>query len=81
MDALFRTLAVEATVHHLDLRLGHPSEEGIAETRRVLDGLLARPAPIKDSVRYALIGTGRESVTEEEAQALGVDVERLPLFG
>lgn len=81
VDTLFRTLAVEATVHHLDLRLGKPSEEGIAETRRVLDGLLGRPAPIRHSVRYALIGTGRESLTEEEAQALGVDAERLPLFG
>jgi uncharacterized protein (TIGR03083 family) len=81
VDALFRTLAVEATVHHLDLRLGKPSEEGIAETRRVLDGLLGRPARIKDSVRYALIGTGRESPTEEESQALGIDAERLPLFG
>ncbi len=81
VDALFRTLAVEATVHHLDLRLGEPSEEGIAETRRSLDGLLGRPAPIKDSVRYALIGTGRASPTEEEAGALGADAERLPLFG
>lgn len=57
------------------------SEAGIAETHRVLDGLLGRPAPIKDSVRYALIGTGRESPTAEEAQALGLDTERLPLFG
>lgn len=81
VDALFRTLAVEATIHQLDLELGEPSQEGLAEARRVLDGLLGRPAPIKDSVRYALIGTGRELPTEEEAQALGGDVERLPLFG
>ena len=80
VDALFRTLAVEATVHHLDLRLGEPSEEGLAETRRVLDGLLGRPAPIEDAVRYALVGTGRESLTEDEAGAFGADVERLPLF-
>lgn len=81
MDALFRTLAVEATVHHLDLRLGGPSEESVAETRRVLDGLLGRPAPINDSVRYAFIGTGRASPTEKEARALGTDAGRLPLFG
>ncbi len=81
VDALFRTLAVEATIHHLDLRLGEPSEEGLAETRRVLDGLLGRPAPIEDAVRYALIGTGRESLTEGEADALGADVDRLPLCG
>ncbi|MGB7449861.1 MAG: maleylpyruvate isomerase, partial [Ornithinimicrobium sp.] len=68
-------------VHHLDLPHGKPSEEGIAETRRVLDGLLGRPAPINDSLRYILVGTGRESPTEKECQALGVDTERLPLFG
>lgn len=81
VDALFRTLAVEATVHHLDLRLGTPSEEGIAEARQVLDGLLGRSAPVNDSVRYVLVGTGRESPTDEEAAALGVDAKRLPLFG
>lgn len=32
-------------------------------------------------IRYALIGTGRDSPTEEEAEALGLDAERLPLFG
>jgi hypothetical protein len=37
---LCSTLAVEATVHHMDLRLGAPSREGLSETRRVLDGLL-----------------------------------------
>ena len=81
VDALFRTLAVEATVHHLDLWLGEPSEEGLAETRRVLDGLLGRPAPIEDAVRYALIGTGRESPTADEVDAFGADAGRLPLFG
>ena len=81
VDALFRTLAVEATVHHLDLRLGQPSQVGLEETRRVLDGLLGRAAPIEDAVRYALIGTGREPPTENEADAFGADVERLPLFG
>ncbi|MEP7035961.1 MAG: maleylpyruvate isomerase N-terminal domain-containing protein [Actinomycetota bacterium] len=81
VDALFRTLAVEATVHHLDLRLGKPSQAGLAETRRVLDGLLGHRGPIADSSRYVLIGTGREPLTGEEADALGADAERLPLFG
>ena len=31
VDTLFRTLAVEATVHQLDLRLGRSSEEGLTE--------------------------------------------------
>lgn len=71
VDALFRTLAVEATVHHLDLRLGKPSEAGLAVTRREPDGLLGQPGPIADASRYALIGTGREPLTDEESAALG----------
>jgi hypothetical protein len=78
---LLSTLAVEATVHHLDLRLGECSAAGLAETRRVLDGLLGRPAAVGDDVRWALVGTGRESPTVEELAALGDDAGRLPLFG
>lgn len=81
VDALFRTLAVEATVHHLDLRLGNPSEAGLEQTRRVLDGLLGQCLPIADASRYALIGTGREAPTDEEHDILGAAAERLPLFG
>lgn len=81
VDGLCRTLAVEATVHQLDLRLGEPSEAGLEETRRVLDGLLGQLGPIADSSRYALIGTGREPLTGEEADALGTAAERLPVFG
>ncbi len=81
VDALFRTLAVEATVHQLDLRLGEASEAGPAEVRRVLDGLLGRSPSIADASRYALIGTGREPLTHEEADELGPAAKRLPLFG
>ena len=81
VDTLFRTLAVEATVHQLDLRLGRSSEEGLNETRHVLDGLLGQRAPIADASRYALIGTGREPLTEAETHALGSVARRLPLFG
>jgi hypothetical protein len=81
LDTLFRTLAVEATVHHLDLQLGRPSVEGLAETRHVLDGLLGRPGPIDDEIRYVLIGTGREPLTDDETRAFGSQAERLPLFG
>lgn len=49
--------------------------------RRSNVGLLGRRAPIEDAVRYALIGTGRESLTDDEVGAFGADVERLPLFG
>lgn len=78
---LFSTLAVEATVHQLDMRLGEPSEWGLAETRHLLDSLLGRPAPIADDTRYALIGTGREEIRDDERDQLGTDSERLPLFG
>lgn len=78
---LCSTLAVEATVHHLDLRLGEPSVLGLAEARRVLDGLLRRPAPIADDTRYILVGTGREVPSDDERALLGADLDRLPLFG
>jgi hypothetical protein len=78
---LCSTLAVEATVHHLDLELGAPSHPGLHEVRRVLDGLLGRPAPISDDKRYALIGTGRLPLSAEEQTLLGADAASLPLFG
>jgi hypothetical protein len=84
---LITTLAVEATVHHLDLtvRLPHapgPSPEGLAVVRATLDGLLGRPAPADWSdERYARAGTGRAALTEAERAALGAAAERLPLFG
>ncbi|XKK61766.1 hypothetical protein HFP71_02405 [Streptomyces sp. ARC32] len=44
------TLAVEATVHHLDLTVGLPDAPGPSATgpgavRATLDGLLGRPVP------------------------------------
>ena len=79
--ALRSTLAVEATVHQLDLGLGRPSDRGLAEVRHVLDGLLGHAAPIPDDARYALIGTGRSSLTTEESVLLGAAADRFPLFG
>lgn len=81
IDALFSSLAVEATIHQLDLGLGKPSSAGLAQTRKVLDGLLGRDLPIQDPIRYALIGTGRARPTAEEDTLLGSDRTRLPLFG
>lgn len=78
---LCSTVGVEATVHHLDLDLGQPSPSGLREVRRVLDGLLGRPAQITDDTRYALIGTGRSPLTEEEQAMFGADTAVLPLFG
>lgn len=81
VDDLLSTLAVEATVHQLDLGLGEPSAAGLSEVRRVLDGLLGRTLPIADAIRYVLIGTGREQPTAGELDLLGPDADRLPLFG
>jgi mycothiol maleylpyruvate isomerase-like protein len=81
VDSLLSTLAVEATVHQLDLGLGEPTALGLAEVRRVLDGLLGEQAPIADDARYALVGTGRASPTEEEQATLGALTDRFPLFG
>jgi len=75
------TLVVEATVHHLDLRLGEPSGRGLAEVRQVLNGLLGAPAPFADDARYALVGTGREPLSADEATQLGPLAARFPVFG
>ncbi len=86
VDDLLATLAVEAAVHHLDLvafedGLG-PGAQSLALIRETLDGLLGRPAPTDwDDARYALIGTGREPLTDAERAALGSDAAKLPLFG
>ena len=73
LDDLLGTLAVEATVHQLDLGLGTPLPAGLREVRGVLDGLLGRPAPIADDIRYALVGTGREPLDDAEPALLGAE--------
>jgi Mycothiol maleylpyruvate isomerase N-terminal domain len=84
---LLSTLAVEATVHHLDLtvRLPHapgPAPEGLAAVRATLDGLLGRPGlPEWTDEHYAHVGTGRAALTEAERATLGAAADRFPLFG
>ncbi|HET6877033.1 MAG TPA: maleylpyruvate isomerase N-terminal domain-containing protein [Jatrophihabitans sp.] len=83
--SLVSTLAVEAAVHQLDLAPvlpEPPADEVLVEVRRVLDGLLGSPAPPSwDAVRYALVGTGRQKLGEDERRELGARAERFPLFG
>jgi Mycothiol maleylpyruvate isomerase N-terminal domain len=84
---LLATLAVEATVHHLDL-VAHlpaaapPAVAGLAGVRATLDGLLGRPVPLAWSDgHYARAGTGRLPLTAAERERLGGDAARFPLFG
>ncbi|MER6033827.1 MULTISPECIES: hypothetical protein [unclassified Streptomyces] len=81
------TLAVEATVHQLDMvvRLPHapgPSRAVPAAVRSTLDGLLGRPTPAGWSdPRCVRVGTGRAALTDAGRDALGAAAHRFPLFG
>lgn len=88
---LLSTLAVEATIHHLDLAASlcggpgaeelMPAPSGLAEVRRTLDGLLGQPVPIDwDDATYARKGTGRAPLTPAERDRLGQLADRFPLF-
>ncbi|HEV2639047.1 MAG TPA: maleylpyruvate isomerase N-terminal domain-containing protein [Actinocrinis sp.] len=85
---LLRTLAVEVTIHHLDLVRSlpggqpGPSRLGLGQVRRTLDGLLGRPTPVTawDDATYARKATGRSALTGQERNLLGEDADRLPLF-
>lgn len=83
---LIRTLAVEATIHHLDLVVSlpdapGPSTEGLREARRTLDGLLGHPVPVPwDDAQYARVATGRTPLSDTDRDRLGADAARFPLF-
>jgi hypothetical protein len=81
------TLAVEATVHHLDLVAGDdslagPSRPGLAVARETLDGSLNELVPVGwDDVDYVLTATGRAELTDGDRAALRVLAARFPLLG
>jgi len=81
------TLAVEATIHHLDLAAGDkslagPSREGLAVTRETLDGILGEPVPVGwTELEYALKASGRAELTAKDQASLGVLTARFPLLG
>jgi uncharacterized protein (TIGR03083 family) len=81
------TLAVEATIHHLDLVAGDeslagPSGAGLAAVRETLDGALGQPVPAGwDDVEYVLKGTGRAELSAGDRASLGVLAARFPLLG
>jgi hypothetical protein len=81
------TLAVEATIHHLDLAAGDeslagPSGPGLAAVRETLDGALGQPVPVGwDDADYALKATGRAELSAGDQASLGVLAARFPLLG
>jgi hypothetical protein len=82
-----KTRCVEVGVHHMDLddALGkkpHPDAGALEITGDVLRGLLGtdlRPLGV-DDVRFALIGTGRAPLNDDERRLLGPLAEKFPLF-
>jgi uncharacterized protein (TIGR03083 family) len=80
------TLAVEATVHHLDLvafldDAPGPEPTGLALVRRTLDGLAGGRVDVGwDDVTYALKGTGRSPLSPHESKQLGAVANAFPLF-
>lgn len=86
VDDLLSTLAVEATIHHLDLTaqlsgVRGPGEAGLREARGVVEGVAGDqfPADWADR-RVVLVGTGRAEPTVAERAALGQLASRLPVF-
>jgi hypothetical protein len=83
VEDLASTLAVEASLHHLDL-VRHlpdapgPTVEGLAEVRRVTEALLGRDLAGWPDERVALVATGRAEPTDEERADLGDAV--VPVF-
>ena len=83
--SLLHTAAVEAAIHHLDLRptlIDEPHPDALRTVRTVLDGLAGEPAPDDWSdVRYVLVGTGRAALTDDEREQLGGVADHFPLLG
>jgi len=83
---LLTTLAVEATLHHLDLlRVGadlpEPSPEGLAEARSTVEGLLGLSLPTSwNDAHCARVCTGRAGLSDVEREVLGASAAALPLF-
>jgi hypothetical protein len=87
---LLSTLAVEATIHHLDLVAHLPGVEGpgaatVLRTRQVVDAVAlevaGQPFPSGwDDAAVVRVATGRAEADGSVRAALGALADRLPLF-
>ncbi len=85
---LLGTLAVEATIHHLDLLRELPGKPeprpgAVQLSVDVLDALLGESVerPAWDDLTWLLKGSGRIPLTPTERKALGPTSARFPLLG
>jgi uncharacterized protein (TIGR03083 family) len=87
MSEYLRTRCVEVVIHHMDLddalgKAPHPDPGALEAVGDVLRGLLGtdlRPVGV-DDVRFALVGTGRGTLNDDERQLLGPLAANFPLF-
>jgi len=87
LSEYLKTRCVEIVIHHMDLddalaRKPHPDPGALEIVGDVLRGLLGtdlRPVGV-DDVRFALIGTGRAPLNDDERQLLGPLDAKFPLF-
>jgi hypothetical protein len=80
------TIAVEATVHYLDMTVNldapEVDEAALRHTRDVLDALLGTPLPGEWSDLDAVLkGTGRAGLAGPDRDRLGHHADRFPLLG
>jgi uncharacterized protein (TIGR03083 family) len=87
LSEYIRTRCVEVVVHHMDVddALGknpHPDKGALEEACDVLRGLLGTDLRLLgiDDVRFALIGTGRALLSDEEQEMLGSLSRKFPLL-
>jgi hypothetical protein len=80
------TLAVEAAVHHLDLvafldDAPTPDPAALVLVRRTLEGLAGGRLDTQwDDISYALKGTGRAPLNDDDRERLGAVAGAFPLF-
>jgi uncharacterized protein (TIGR03083 family) len=87
LSEFLRTRFVEVVVHHMDLRHAvkqapDPDPAALAVVTEVLTGLLGTD-PLRlgmDAVRFALAGTGRETLNDTERAMLGPLARAIPLI-